>query len=134
MDNTQDFRIDDPNYKVCKLQPEHSLALQRLLEIAPYLIVIFAESYGVLPDGKEVKNYYVQESVGIATGMLITAIHQAGLASLTYTPSRMRFLNEILNRPANEHPFLILVVGYPAQEAQVPEIIKKSLAEISTFI
>ena len=104
------------------------------LETAPYLIVIFAQSYGVLTDGRKVKNYYVQESVGIATGMLITAAHNAGLVSLTHTPSPMGFLNEILGRPANEKPFLILVVGYPAEEAVVPDIGKKPLDEIATFL
>lgn len=104
------------------------------LETAPYLIVIFAQSYGVLPDGRKVKNYYVQESVGIATGMLITAVHNAGLVSLTHTPSPMGFLNEILGRPANEKPFLILVVGYPAGDAVVPDIGKKPLEEMATFL
>ncbi len=104
------------------------------LETAPYLIVIFAQSYGLLPDGRRVKNYYVQESVGIATGMLITAVHNAGLVSLTHTPSPMGFLNEILGRPANEKPFLILVVGYPAADAVVPDIGKKPLEEIATFL
>ena len=104
------------------------------LETAPYLIVIFAQSYGVLADGRRVKNYYVQESVGITTGMLITAVHNAGLVSLTHTPSPMGFLNEILGRPANEKPFLILVVGYPAQDAVVPDIGKKPLEEIATFL
>jgi iodotyrosine deiodinase len=103
------------------------------LETAPYLIAIFAQSYGLLPDGRKVKNYYVQESVGIATGMLITAIHHAGLASLTHTPSPMGFLNAILNRPANEKPYLLLVVGYPAADAEVPNIGKKALQEIATF-
>lgn len=104
------------------------------LETAPYLIAIFAQSYGVLPDRRKVKHYYAQESVGIATGILITAIHQAGLASLTHTPSPMGFLNRILGRPSNERPFLILVVGYPAPDARVPMITKKPLAEIATFI
>lgn len=104
------------------------------LETAPYLIVIFAQNYTLTPEGRKVKNYYVSESVGIATGMLITAIHQAGLVSLTHTPSPMGFLNTILKRPNNERPFLILVVGYPADEATVPDIRKKSLAEIATFI
>jgi nitroreductase len=104
------------------------------LETAPYLIVIFSQSYGLLPDGRKVKNYYVQESVGIATGMLITAVHNAGLVSLTHTPSPMGFLNEILGRPANEKPFLILVVGYPAEDAVVPDISKKPLEEIATFL
>lgn len=104
------------------------------LETAPFLIVVFAQSYGVLANGRKVKNYYVQESVGIATGMLITAVHNAGLVSLTHTPSPMGFLNEILGRPANEKPFLILVVGYPAENAVVPNISKKPLDEIATFL
>lgn len=103
------------------------------LETAPYLIVIFAESYGELPDGRKVKHYYAQESVGIATGILIAAVHHAGLVSLTHTPSPMGFLNEILGRPARERPFLILVVGYPADGATVPDITKKPLGEIATF-
>ncbi len=104
------------------------------LERAPYLIVIFGESYAVEEGGERSKNYYVTESVGIATGMLITAIHRAGLVSLTHTPSPMGFLNEILGRPENERPFLILVVGYPEPEATVPELQRKSLEEIATFI
>jgi hypothetical protein len=87
-----------------------------------------------LPGGRRVKNYYVNESVGIATGFLIAAIHTAGLVSLTHTPSPMGFLNSILHTPPDEKPFLILVVGYPAEDAQVPNIEKKSLEEIATFI
>ncbi len=87
---------------------------------APYLIVIFAENFGVRADGEHVKHYYVQESVGIATGFLIAALHQAGLATLTHTPSPMGFLNKILGRPNNERPFLLLVVGYPAVGTAVP--------------
>lgn len=104
------------------------------LEDAPYLIVIFGLSNTILSNGKKRKNYYVTESVGIATGMLITALHHAGLASLTHTPSPMAFLNKILKRPANERPFLVLVVGYPAEGTTVPDIKKKSLEEITTFI
>lgn len=104
------------------------------LERAPYLIAVFAESYGVTGDGEQRKHYYVQESVGIATGILITALHHAGLATLTHTPSPMNFLNELLDRPENERPFLLLVTGYPAGDARVPEIGKKSLDEISTFL
>ena len=104
------------------------------LERAPFLIVVMAVSYGVDPDGTKTKNYYVQESVGIATGMLIAAVHNAGLASLTHTPSPMGFLNEILGRPKNERPFLILVVGYPEADATVPEIQKKPLDEIISFV
>jgi len=104
------------------------------LETAPYLIVIFEQIYGMAADGRKVKHYYSSESVGIATGMLITAIHHAGLVSLTHTPSPMEFLNVILRRPPNERPFLILVVGYPADDAVVPVISKKGLEEICTFI
>jgi len=116
------------------LAPLGTDANKPFLETAPYLIAIFAQAYGVLPDGRKVKNYYVQESVGIATGMLITAIHHAGLASLTHTPSPMGFLNEILARPANERPFLLLVVGHPAEDAVVPDIGKKALPEIASFL
>jgi len=104
------------------------------LEDAPYLIVIFAQSYGILPDGRKVKNYYVSESVGIAAGILVTAIHFSGLVSLTHTPSPMGFLNRILKRPSQERPFLILVVGYPADNAKVPVITKKDLEEIASFV
>ncbi len=104
------------------------------LETAPYLIVVFAQKYGVRPDGRKVKHYYVQESVGLATGILITAVHHAGLVALTYTPSPMAFLNEVLDRPANERPFLVLVVGYPAADAQVPALTRKPLEEIATFL
>lgn len=104
------------------------------LETAPWLIVIFGESFGELPDGRKVKHYYTQESVGIATGILITAVHHAGLVSLTHTPSPMGFLNDILGRPSRERPFLILVVGYPADGATVPDITKKPLDAIATFI
>ena len=104
------------------------------LEIAPYLIVIFAQRYHRLPDGNIEKHYYVTESVGIATGILITAIHNAGLVSLTYTPSPMSFLNKILDRPPSEKAFLILVVGYPDVNATVPDIKKKSLKEICEFV
>ncbi len=104
------------------------------LETAPILIAIFGESYGVARDGKHIKHYYVAESVGIATGLLIAAVHHAGLVSLTHTPSPMGFLNDILGRPANERPFLLLVVGYPAPDARVPVITKKPLASIASFL
>jgi nitroreductase len=104
------------------------------LETAPYLIAVFAERYGVAPDGRRMQNYYVTESVGLATGLLITALHHAGLATLTHTPSPMGFLNEVLGRPANERPFLLLVVGYPAEDAVVPDIARKQLEEITTFM
>ena len=104
------------------------------LEVAPYLIAIFEQSYRVMPDGSHRKNYYVTESTGIATGILITALHHAGLVTLTHTPSPMGFLNDILKRPKNEKPFLLLVVGYPGGDARVPNIQKKGLGEIATFI
>ncbi|MAG71360.1 MAG: nitroreductase family protein [Vicinamibacterales bacterium] len=104
------------------------------LETAPNLIAIFGETFGVLPDGRKVKHYYVQESVGIAAGFLIMALHHAGLASLTHTPSPMGFLNEILGRPSHERPFLLLVVGYPADDAKVPAITKKPLDEFVSFV
>lgn len=104
------------------------------LEAAPYLIVIFVQSHGVRADGSTFKHYYARESVGIATGILITAIHHAGLVSLTHTPSPMGFLNELLGRPGNERPFLILVVGHPAPDARVPAITKKPLEEVATFV
>jgi nitroreductase len=103
------------------------------LEVAPYLIAIFAQPYVVTAEGERVKHYYVQESVGIATGFLIAALHHAGLATLTHTPSPMGFLNHILRRPDYERPFLLLVVGYPAEDAQVPDITKKPLGEIASF-
>lgn len=103
------------------------------LEIAPILIAIFAQSYSFDEGGNRRKHYYVQESVGIATGILITALHHAGLATLTHTPSPMGFLNEILERPPNERPYLLLVVGYPAEDAQVPVISKKPLEEVASF-
>ena len=116
------------------LEPLGTNEEKPFLERAPYLIVIFGESYALGEDGQKEKNYYVMESVGIATGMLITAIHRAGLVSLTHTPSPMGFLNEILGRPKNERPFLILVVGYPEGDATVPGIDKKSLQQICTFV
>lgn len=104
------------------------------LETAPWLIAVFQQRFGVLPDGRRVKHYYATESVGIATGLLISAIHHAGLASLTHTPSPMKFLNRILGRPRNERPFLLLVVGYPAPNATVPDIGRKDLTDIATFV
>ncbi|MBQ74968.1 MAG: nitroreductase family protein [Gammaproteobacteria bacterium] len=104
------------------------------LETAPCLIAIFQERFGLRPDGRKVKHYYVSESVGIATGLLIAAIHNAGLVCLTHTPSPMGFLNQILDRPRSERPFLLLVVGYPAEGVKVPDIDKKDLGDIATFI
>ncbi len=142
------------------LAPLGTNAHKPFLEIAPYLIVIFAQTYSVPNLGgteevdpaidrdvdqkgadsvpasnseERVKNYYVSESVGIATGMLISALHNCGLATLTHTPSPMKFLNQILGRPKNERPFLVLVTGYPAENVKVPDITKKTLDEICSF-
>lgn len=104
------------------------------LETAPYLIAVFLQKYGELPDGRKVKHYYPSESTGLATGMLITALHEAGLATLTHTPSPMKFLNEILERPKSERPFLLLVVGYPDENARVPDIGRKDLQSFASFI
>jgi iodotyrosine deiodinase len=104
------------------------------LESAPWLVAVFSQPYRVLPDGKRMKHYYATESVGIATGFLVAAIHHAGLVSLTHTPSPMAFLNRILHRPAHEKPFLLLVVGHPATNAAVPDIHRKPLEEISSFV
>ena len=104
------------------------------LEKAPYLVAVFLQKFGELPDGRKVKHYYPAESTGLATGILIAALHRAGLATLTHTPSPMKFLNEILGRPKSERPFLLLVVGYPADDTRVPDIKRKSLEEIASFI
>jgi len=104
------------------------------LEIAPYLIVVFAQLHGMDPSGEPVKHYYVNESVGIAMGLLIAAVHRSGLACLTHTPAPMRFLNEIFQRPNSERPYLILAVGYPQPDARVPVIDKKKLDEASQFL
>lgn len=104
------------------------------LEEAPILIAIFEEKYTEDSNGQIHKNYYTKESVGIATGILITALHNAGLATLTHTPSPMNFLNKILNRPKNEKPFLLLVVGYPKKGTKLPNIIRKQVEEITTYI
>lgn len=104
------------------------------LETAPWLIAVFAQRYGIGPDGGKVKHYYVPESVGIACGFLIAALHNAGLATLTHTPSPMGFLNDICERPDNEKAYLLLVAGYPAETCQVPAIEKKALDDVSVWI
>jgi iodotyrosine deiodinase len=115
------------------LEPLGTDANKPFLETAPALIAIFSEPYGEREDGTKVKHYYASESVGIATGLLVAAIHHAGLASLTHTPSPMGFLNEILGRPSRERPFLLLVVGYPAADATVPDIARKPLDVIRSL-
>jgi len=116
------------------LAPLGTDADKPFLETAPYLIAVFQQRYGEAVDGSRVKHYYAPESVGIATGILVTALHHAGLACLTHTPSPMGFLNQILGRPKAERPFVLLVVGFPAIDAKVPDIQKKTLAEIASFL
>jgi nitroreductase len=116
------------------LEPLGTDSNKPFLETAPYLIAVFLQKFGELPDGRKVKHYYPVESTGLATGILITALHRAGLATLTHTPSPMKFLNEILRRPASERPFLLLVVGYPAEDAMVPDIGRKPLDAFTSFV
>ncbi len=123
-----------PNEWLAALRPLGTDWQKPFLEIAPYLIVIFRLDYGLSHDaeGREtkIKHYYVMESVGIAAGFLLAALHMAGLATLTHTPSPMGFLSKILNRPKNEKPYLLIPVGYPAAEATVPQITKKPLPQV----
>jgi nitroreductase len=100
---------------------------------APWLVVVFRRSYGIEPDGSKRTYYYTQESVGIATGFFLAAVHKMGLVSLTHTPNPMAFLSEILERPPNEKAFLILTVGFPAEDAEVPDIARKPLEEIAVW-
>ncbi len=104
------------------------------LETAPLLIVIFAQAYGITADGSRIKHYYVHESVGIAAGLLITALHLAGLVTLTHTPAPMKFLSEILERPDNERPFLLMPVGYPAEDARVPDVHRRAYEQNVDFV
>lgn len=123
-----------PDEWLAALAPLGTDASKPFLEIAPWLIAVFYEAYGIGPDGERQKRYYPMDSAGIATGVLITALHHAGLATLTHTPSPMAFLNAILGRPENERPFVLLVVGYPAPEATVPAIERKPPGAIATFL
>ncbi len=104
------------------------------LERVPWIVVVFEESYRVSPDGDREKHYYVKESVGIACGMFIAALHQMGLATLTHTPSPMNFLSKILDRPTNERPFMMFPIGYPAPDAMVPNLTRKTLSEVTTWV
>ena len=113
------------------LEPFETNEHKPFLEIAPWLIVVFKRAYEVV-DGEKRNNYYVNESVGLACGVLLTAIHHAGLVALTHTPSPMNFLSKILDRPENERPFLLLPVGYPADNVQVPDLQRKGLSDILT--
>ncbi len=104
------------------------------LETAPWLIVVFASKHTVTPEGEKKKHYYVPESVGISTGMLITALHNCGLATLTHTPSPMKFLNDILDRPVHDKPYMIIVAGKPAEGVTVPDITKKNFDEFAKVV
>jgi len=112
------------------LAPLGTDADKAFLETAPWLIVVFEQRYGLTDDGRKIRYYYTKESVGLATGFLIAALHDAGLATLTHTPSPMHFLSRILERPAREKPFLLLVAGHPAADATVPDIRRKALADV----
>lgn len=116
------------------LEPLGTNVDKPFLETAPCLIAVFLQKFGRLPNGEKVKHYYPVESTGLATGFLITALHQAGLVCLTHTPSPMNFLNEILERPKSERPFLLLVTGFPAEDATVPDIQRKPLEDFVSFI
>ena len=134
--------VEEREFYEHRASPEWLAALEPLgtdsnkpfLETAPYLIAVFLQKYAILDDGRKVKHYYPTESTGLATGILITALHQAGLVCLTHTPSPMKFLNEILHRPKTERPFLLLVTGYPADDAEVPDIQRKTLDQFTSFI
>lgn len=123
-----------PDEWLAALAPLGTDVAKPFLETAPWLIAVFYEAYGIGPGGERQKRYYTIDSVGIATGVLVTALHHAGLATLTHTPSPMAFLSTILGRPENERPFVLLVVGYPAPGATVPVIERKALAGIATFL
>jgi iodotyrosine deiodinase len=116
------------------LEPLGTDTNKPFLETAPCLIAVFLQKFGKLPDGSKVKHYYPVESTGLATGFLITALHQAGLVCLTHTPSPMSFLNEILDRPKSERPFLLLVTGYPASDATVPDLKRKPLEDFTSVV
>lgn len=107
---------------------------KEFLEVAPWLVVLFEQRYEARSDGTTLKNYYVKESVGIAAGLFVTALHQMGLATLTHTPTPMKFLNKILDRPKNERPFVLFPVGYPLEGVKVPDLQRKELAEIFTIV
>ncbi len=128
------YRKRAPKAWLKALAPLGTDANKPYLETAPYLIVVFQRSYEVDAAGERIKHYYVSESVGIACGILLTALHHAGLATLTHTPSPMGFLRTLLGRPANERAAMIVVAGYPAKSAKVPDIERQSLADIATFV
>jgi nitroreductase len=129
----RDFYDSAPAEWLEALAPLGTDAVKAYLEAAPYLIAVFAERYGVLPGGETRRHYYVNESVGIATGFLLAALHHVGLATLTHTPNPMNFLSRVLDRPANEKPVMLIVTGYPAPDARVPRLSRKPLGAIATF-
>jgi iodotyrosine deiodinase len=129
----REFYAHAPDQWLAALAPLGTDAHKPYLETAPYLIAVFAQRYGLTAEGRRRAHYYVMESVGIATGLLIAALHHAGLASLTHTPNPMGFLNEVLERPANERPVVLVVTGYPAADAVVPRIGRKPLEVVATF-
>ncbi|MGE4619724.1 MAG: nitroreductase family protein [Planctomycetota bacterium] len=122
-----------PQQWIDALRPLGTDAVKPYLEVAPYLVVLFAETKHVAADGTSSPNYYVSESVGIAAGLFVAALHLAGLATLTHTPSPMGFLREILQRPGNERPYLLFPVGYPAEDCMVPDLQRKSLSRVRSW-
>ena len=130
----QEFYATAPADWLAALAPLGTDAVKAYLETAPWLIAVFAQRYGMHADGTRHTHYYVNESVGIACGFLIAALNHAGLATLTHTPSPMTFLSDVLERPPNEKPVMLVVVGYPAPDARVPRLERKSLDEIATFL
>jgi iodotyrosine deiodinase len=129
----REFYASAPEEWLEALAPLGTDSVKPYLDSAPYLIAVFAQRFGVLPDGGVRKHYYVNESVGIATGFLLAALHHAGLATLTHTPNPMSFLSRALDRPENEKPVMLIVTGYPAPDARVPRLRRKPLGEIATF-
>ena len=119
-----------PDHWLKALEPLGTDWHKEYLEMAPWIVVIFEQRYGIGPDGEQQKNFYVKESVGIACGLFIAAIHQMGLATLTHTPSPMAFLTKLLERPRNERPFALLPIGYPAADCEVPDITRKDLNQV----
>jgi iodotyrosine deiodinase len=128
-----EFYASAPAEWLAALAPLGTDAEKPYLDAAPYLIAVFAERYGLGTEGTRIPHYYVMESVGIATGFLLAALHHAGLATLTHTPNPMGFLNQVLDRPSNEKALMLIVVGYPDAQAQVPDLQRKPLAAIATF-
>lgn len=129
----REFYATAPAEWLAALAPLGTDAIKPYLETAPWLIVVFAQRFGIGPEGQTHKHYYVNESVGIAAGFLVAALHHAGLATLTHTPSPMGFLGGLLERPPNEKAMMVIVTGYPAADARVPRLVRKPLADIATF-